>query len=108
MQDDFDLDVVLSVLTGINFTDYGKLYEFFCFLFEDDSLNPNDIISLRNIAIKHIYKIHPELLTVRYDKKTSISNWISQQKSMLGNTITISVIGEKLITLKKQPSASTR
>ncbi len=107
MQDDFDLNVVLSVLTGINISNYADLYNFFCFLFEDESIKPEDIVTLRPIAMKHILKIHPELTGIKY-KGTNLYNWVRIQKAIFGEDITISIIGEKIISLEKQPFASAK
>ncbi len=107
MQDDFDLEVVLSVLTGINLVHFDELYDFFCFLFEDEDIVPEEIVSLRAIAKKHILRIHPELKPIKYEG-TNLYEWLSKQKVIYGEKVTISIIGENIVTLKKQPTLSLR
>lgn len=109
MQDDFDLAAVLSITTGINCTDsYSKIYELFCFMFEDDLLNPLSIGYLKDVARKHILRIHPELKRAIYDPNIDIYDWINKQKILYGDKITISVIGENIVKLEKQSMVSDR
>ena len=109
MQDDFELETVLSVTTGINLTDdFSKVFDLFCFMFEDDLLNVTALISLRETAKKHILNIHPELRRVSYNQNVNLEKWIANQKEMFGDSITISILNEPVISLKKQPLVSTR
>ncbi len=107
MQDDFDLGIVLSVLTGINLVRFDELYDFFCFLFEDENLVPEDMSSLRAAAKKHILRIHPELMNIKYEG-ANLPEWLSKQKILFGEKLTISIIGENIIKLEKQPTLSLK
>lgn len=109
MQDVFDLATVLSITTGVNCTDnFGKICDLFCFMFEDESLTPTAMGYLKNIARQHIFRIHPELKSIRFDPKCNVDEWVSKQKEIFGNEITISIVGENIIKLKKQSFTSVK
>ena len=109
MQDDFELEAVLSVITGINCTDdFYKVYELFCFLFEDSLLNPKSIGLLKDTATRHILSIHPELSNVVFDNSKDIYSWVNEQKVKFGEKITISVVGEPIIVFNKKSYHSAR
>ncbi len=108
-QEDFDLETVLSILTGINCTDdFTSVYELYWYMFEDQTINDIGIIRLHDIAKNHILRIHPELKSVKYDKTKDLNEWINDQKAKFGNEITMCIIGEHLITLNKKPIVSNR
>ena len=108
MQDDFDLDVILSVLTGMNLTYFTQIYDFYSFIFEEELLIPEEIPFLRHIALQHLLRIHPELQYIKYDRSISLNDWIDKQKSIFGEKMTVSVVGENIVKLEKQPVASAR
>ena len=109
MQEDFDLESVLSIITGINCTDdFYKVYELMWFMFEDQAIDNDKIIFLRNIAKNHILNIHPELKRVKIDTNIPLDYWIKKQKFIYGNTLTISVVGEPIIRLEKKSYTSMR
>ncbi len=104
LQEEFSLESVLSVITGINCTkDFNEVFELFWFMFEDPLINTIGIFELKNTASRHILNIHPELRGVRYDKSMNFETWLNKQKDMFGNSLLISVIGEPIVELEKQP-----
>ena len=104
LQEEFSLESVLSIITGINCTnDFNEVYELFWFMFEDPFINTLGIVELRNSARNHILNIHPELRGVKYDKNMNFEKWINEQKELFGDSLVISVIGEPIINLEKQP-----
>ena len=108
-QEDFDLETILSVITGINCTDdFFKVYELYWYLFEDQSITYDGIVKLHDIAKNHILKIHPELKSVKYDTSMDLKNWIKIQKVRFGEELTMCVVGERLIMLNKRPMVSTK
>lgn len=112
MQEDFDLESVLTVVTGVNCTnDFEKVIDLFSFIFEDPLISMDKIIFLKNTAKNHILKIHPELKNISFDKDIIFNNgdkgiifnkWINAQKVRFGDTVTVSVIGEPIIRLEKR------
>ena len=109
MQDDFDLDAILTITTGVKCTDdFNKVYELFWFIFEDDLIGPLGIGMLKDTARNHILRIHPELKNVRYDQSMDIDTWVNNQKEYFGDKLTISILGENVIKLEKQSYASNR
>ena len=109
MQEDFDLETILSIITGINCTnDFFNVYELFWFIFEDPMIDSEKIVSLREIAKNHLLKIHPMLRRVKYDKNIPIDEWIRRQKILFGNSLTVSIIGEPVIRLEKKSYVSMR
>jgi len=102
MQEEFDLESVLTVITGINFTDdFSKIYDLYSFIFEDPLISTEEIIELSAIAKKHLLKIHPWLTTLSYNKITSKNNWLQTIKTIYGDNILVSVLGEPVIRLDK-------
>ena len=109
LQEDFSLEAVLSIITGINCTnDFGEVFELFWFMFEDPLINTTGIMELKDAAKRHILNIHPELKTVVYNNKLSLNEWLEKQKELYGSYLTISVIGEPIVVLEKQPIVSAR
>ncbi len=109
MQEDFELESILSILTGINCTDnFINVYELFWFIFEDNSINAMGISALKETAKKHILSIHPELKTIKYNSNINLDSWIEDQKNLFGNELTISIIGEPIISLKRKSYQSNR
>ena len=109
MQDDFDLATVLTITTGINCVDnFNKVMDLYCFMFEDDLLTPMAVKKLNIIARNHIFRIHPELKNVTHGVVINIKEWLAKQEEMYGDTLTISVVGENVVKLEKQPYASAR
>ena len=101
MQEDFELETVLSLTTGYNFTnDFGKVFDLVQFMFEDPFIDTLGLNILKDIAVKHIYYLYPELQNVSYNPNMDIDSFIDEQKSIYGDELTISVIGEKVIKLK--------
>ena len=102
MQEEFDLESVLTVVTGINFTDdFNKVFDLYSFIFEDPLISTSDIIKLKDIAKKHLLKIHPWLTTLNYNGLTSTNNWLQMTKTIYGDDVLVSIIGEPVIDLDK-------
>ena len=108
-QREFDLESILSVLTGINCTnDFYKVFELYWFMFEDDLINISGIQSLNSIAKNHILRIHPELKNIKFNNEMNLDLWLTNIKNIYGNTMTISIIGEPIVTLNKKSYHSNR
>ena len=108
MQDDFELETVLSIITGINFTnDINSIYDLYSFIFEDPMLEYVDFNKLNELAKNHIFRIHPELKRVSINS-TDLDKWLKLQKNIYGDTITISIIGEPVIKYGKKSYHSYR
>ena len=108
MQDDFELETVLSIITGINFTnDINSIYDLYSFIFEDPMLEYVDFNELNENAKKHILKIHPELKHVSINT-TDLVKWLNVQKLIYGDTMTISIIGEPVVKYGKKSYHSYR
>ena len=102
MQEEFDLEVILSFLTGARmYENLYKIDDLVCFILEREFIETKDINEIF-YAKNHIYKIHPELLNVKYDETIPYEEWIKNQIELFGNELTISVLGEPIIKLKKQ------
>ena len=109
MQDEFDLATVLSITTGVNLTDnFEKVLDLFCFMFEDELLSPLAMVNLRTTACNHLFRIHPEIKNLKYDKTVGVDEWVQRQKVIYGDTLTISVVGEDIVVFKRQPFASEK
>ena len=109
MQEDFELETVLSITTGINFAnDYGDVLDLYSFILEDDFISEENLLMLHDTVKRHILAIHPELNYVRFNPNIDIDKWLSVQKSIFGQTLTISVLGEKVVKLEKQSYVSLR
>ena len=103
MQEDFELETILSVVTGINFTsNFGRIYDLFSFMFEDENIDIQKVNEYIPIARMHILTIHPELLNMTFNTNGNISEWLNDQKRIFGDFLKVSINGEKLIDLKKQ------
>ncbi len=101
MQEDFELETVLSLITGYNFTnDFGKVFDLVQFMFEDPFIDTLGLFVLKDTACKHIYYLYPELQSISFNPNMDINSFIDEKKSIYGNELTISVIGEKVIKLK--------
>lgn len=103
MQEDFDLETVLSLITGVNRSNnWSNIFELLLFIFEEEDFGQISMVELIDIAKKHILNIHPELNNLIIDTNITPQNWINNQKAIFGNSITISILGEPVIKLKKQ------
>jgi hypothetical protein len=104
LQEEFSLESILSVITGIRCTnDLSELYELYSYMFEDDFIDESRLLQLRNSARKHILNIHPELNSIIFDINSNLDEWIFKQKELFGDSLPISLIGEPIIIFKKQP-----
>ena len=100
MQEDFELETVLSLVTGYNFTnDFDKVFDLVQFIFEDPFIDILGFNILKEAAIKHIFYLYPELQNISKDY-IDFDTLLNEVKSIYGDEITISVIGEKVIKLK--------
>ena len=104
IQEEFSLEAVLSVISGINYTnDFNEVFELYWFMFEDPFINMSGICNLKDTATRHILTIHPELKSVIYNRNMNIDEWLDKQRQLFGNSLLISIVGEPIIELNKQP-----
>ena len=104
LQEEFSLESILSIVTGINCTnDFYEVYELIWFMFEDEFINDSGLLQKEEIARRHILNIHPELRSISYNRIDNIDDWINKQKDLFGDTLPISIIGEPIIIFEKQP-----
>ena len=109
MQDEFELETILSIVTGINCTDdFSKVYDLFSFMFEEPLISPTSVVFLKDTAVRHILAIHPELNNIVFDNSKDFNSWINEQKVKFGETLTISVVGEPIISFNKKTYHSNR
>ena len=99
MQEDFDLDVILSVVTRHNLTNnYNSIIELYSFMFETPNLTIEEYFNYYELGRKHILNLYPELNDIEFDR---IDSYLKKQTQKFGSKLTISIIGEKVIKLKK-------
>ena len=104
LQEEFSLESILTIVTGINCTnDFYEVYELYWFMFENEFINDAGLLALKDKARSHILNIHPELKNVSYSKENDLDTWIFEQKSIFGDTLPISLIGEPIYKFEKQP-----
>ena len=67
-------------------------------MFEDPFIDILGFNILKDTACKHIYRLYPEFKNISYNEIND--TLVDEIKSIYGDTITISVIGENVIKLK--------
>jgi len=101
-QKEFRLESILSVITGYVFTNsIDEVLELFWFMYDDPFIDTTGIYFLRKEAKKHILNIHPELKSVKLNKKDNKLEWINNQIELFGDTLQISKIGKPLDNTKQ-------
>lgn len=105
MQRNFELETILSVTTGINYTDdFGKVYDLASYVFSDDMLSPLAIGILKDDLRNHLLTIHPELRDVKCTCRNRLA-WVEKQKIKFGSELAVSKLGrclEEKVTAKKK------
>lgn len=99
----FKIETILTILTGINFTDkFNDVYAFAYYLYNDDQITTSAVIYLKNDMINHILKEYPELTEITHVPVSLFekTNWINKLKQKYGETLPISRIIEPVIKNK--------
>lgn len=101
MQKNFSLETILSIITGFIFTNYKDVYDLYGFIMEKEDFDDKYFIENYNKVRNHIVNLYPNLSNISLDATRNLNEWLNEQKALFGDTLTISVIGEKVIKLKK-------
>jgi len=100
MQDDFDIETILSIINYYNITDdYNNIFDLYNFMFQK-KLSMIEYFNLYESGKKHILSLYPELLNIFFDPY-NIDKYVNKQKELFGKKITISTINTKSKSLKK-------
>ena len=105
MQENFELESILSITTGINCCNDGeftKVFELAWFVYDDPFISTMGLCSIVPELKEHLFCIHPELREVKFDKKVSFDKWITNQKEKFGEFLPVSQLGEKLVESKRR------
>lgn len=105
MTKDFKLETILTVTTGINFTDrFNDVFELAYFIFDDNYITLTGLRALKDKMSIHIFNIHPEIKNLGYVPYSKFlrQRWIEDAKDKLGSTLEISRYGEPLNTFQKK------
>lgn len=101
---EFDLETILTIITGINLTDdFNKVFELAKYIYDDEFINDSAISYLRNDMKEHLLNIHPKLGNIGYIPQTSmyLDIWIGIQKDNFGEYLSVSPKGQSLKKYKK-------
>ena len=98
MQRNFKLETILTVTTGINFTDnFSDVFEMANFVYNTNLIGTINLQGMRKHICGHILNIHPELKEIRLNfSSNEIDSWINLQKEKYGDVLPISRYGEPL------------
>jgi len=104
MTQNFELETILSVITGINFTDdFNKVFALFWYAYNDNLISPTGLGALKNDLREHLLTIHPELAEAVYNRRVdNMDTWITEQKIKFGEFLPVSRIGETLDNENRQ------
>ena len=92
---EFNLEVILSIITGVNFCNsFLDIFELFCFVFDDGTITTLGLGILKDDLRRHLLKIHPELGNIKVYEYNE--EWVNEQKEKFGDTLRISNFGQKL------------
>ncbi len=92
----FKLEIILSVLTGVNLTDdFNEVIDFYKFVFMDELISTMSMPILKRSICNHILELYPELSKVKCDTK-KINKWLDKQKEKYGDEILICIVGQTL------------
>ena len=101
MQEDFELETILSLITGYNFTNnFDKIFELVEFVYEESFISYERFNEIKNEVKNHIYKLYPDLKNISFNNEMDENDFVSVCKFLYGDTLTISILGEKVIKLK--------
>lgn len=100
MQQNFELETILSVTNRINFTnDFNKIFVLFWFVYNNNHITTVGIFELKDNLTKHLLTIYPELASAIYKGSLeNIDSWIAEQKIKFGEALPVCRIGETLET----------
>ena len=108
MQKDFSLETILTITTGISFTDcFDDIYELSFFVYDDPYISPLGLSFIKYDLRNHLLTIHPELNGVvpsyaSIKNYKALDSWINKQKSIFGDTLPVSKLGQPLSANKKK------
>lgn len=105
MQEDFDLETILTITTGINLTDdFNKVFELAWFVFDDPYINVSGIYFLQDSLKEYILHIYPELADITEVPKFKYSQkyWLEEQKIKFGKVLPIIKTKDNSISKKSK------
>lgn len=79
MQENFELETILTIITGIKFTeDFQKVYDLAWFVYDDSFINESGLCSLRQHLTEHLLTIHPNLKEIERVLKSKFyhNSWL--------------------------------
>ena len=100
MVKEFELEAILTVTTGVSLVDdFEEVYKLVQFIYSDPFIGDNGFLWVKNDARMHIFSLYPELMSVVYPKisKLSTDDWLTMQKKIFGNTLSITRYGHPLL-----------
>ncbi len=101
MQEEFDLETILSVIARYNIThDYNNILKLYSFMFENPDLSINEFLKKYEIGRKHILSLYPELNDIDFDYHY-LDSYVKKQRQKFGDKLLITTIKGKEFILKK-------
>lgn len=99
VQENFELETILTIMTGIKFTeDFQKVYDLAWFVYDDSFINESGLRLLRQNLMEHLLTIHPKLKEIESVPKLKFkkNSWLLNQKIKFGISLPVSKIGAQL------------
>ena len=93
MKKDFELEVILTITTGINCSDdYNKIYDLVRFVYNYPYINAVYFKLIYKSLKEYIFNLYPYLMEVNYcgNLGIKVSEWLTEQKKKFGNFLPIS------------------
>ena len=107
MQKNFKLETILTLVTGINFTDdFNEVFELVKFVYNDRFITSTGLSLLKDDIKYYLLSIHPKLNELGYLPYSNISKniWLDTQKKKFGDFLPVYIMendSEKDNILKK-------
>ena len=99
----FDIRTILSLITGINYTDdFSKVYELVWFVCNDNLISPLGLKVVKEDVKKHILDLYPELEGLKTTTTKNFSKFLYEIKEKYNNTLPITKLGFELSQVEEK------
>ena len=97
MARNFDITTILSMITGINYTDdFSKVYELVWFVCNDKLISPLGIKVVKEDVKKHLLTLYPEFANIKNIPSYNFNKFLINIEKEYGMVLPVTKLGMQL------------
>ena len=97
MAKNFDITTILSMITGVNYTDdLSKVYELVWFVCKDKIISPLEIKAIKEDVKKHLLTLYPEFANIKNIPSYNFNKFLINIEKEYGMVLPVTKLGMQL------------